>query len=242
MCARTKQPPRKKVPTGPLKTITKNRDDIVTKYPDRLKFLTDMGFDDKQAQAALEKTNYNVEEAAKLLMTGIPKMKKPKSEDISDDEDNDDKKDQTETFEEQITADSYPSNSLSAGHANGCSSPKPNLESSPKETDLEKPKEESTERRYTGLFRDLSDDFIDYGEGKKESTKYNHKCIVEGYSDSDSETTKTQTINEEVNEEVQDAHEEETTINQSSDDEEEKEHEKKTTPEEWNRGIRRKRS
>lgn len=96
----------------------------------------------------------------------------------------------------------------------------------PKETDLEKPKEESTERRYTGLFRDLSDDFIDYGEGKKESTKYNHKCIVEGYSDSDSETTKTQTINEEVNEEVQDAHEEETTINQSSDDEEEKEHEK----------------
>ena len=59
----------KKVPTGPLKTITKRTDDIVTKYPDRLKFLTNMGFDERQAQAALEKTDYDVEYAAARAST-----------------------------------------------------------------------------------------------------------------------------------------------------------------------------
>ena len=214
MCTRIKQPPRQKKPTTPFTTITKRNDDIETQFPDRLDYLKNMGFDERQAQAALEKTNYDVEEATKLLKSGIPKMKKPKSEDISDDEDSEDEKDKTETIEEQNTADSHPSNSLSAGQADGCPSPKPNLESSPKETDLEEPKNENKEEGYTGLFRDLSDDFIDYGEGKKETSTYKHKCIVEGYSDSDSETTENQT-----KEEVQDVQEEETP-NIPSDDEE----------------------
>ena len=141
MCARTKQPPRGKFPIGPLKTITKRTDDIVTKYPDRLKFLTDMGFDDRQAQAALEKTDYNVEEAAKLLKSEHTKLNKPKSEDDINDEveDEDEPKgqEQMETFGEQADADQVPAASLSAGNADQVPIPKPNSETSPKGTDPE---------------------------------------------------------------------------------------------------------
>ena len=141
MCARTKQPPRGKFPIGPLKTITKRTDDIVTKYPDRLKFLTDMGFDDRQAQAALEKTDYNVEEAAKLLKSEHTKLNKPKSEDDINDEveDEDEPKgqEQMETFGEQADADQVPAASLSAGNADQVPILKPNSETSPKGTDPE---------------------------------------------------------------------------------------------------------
>ena len=162
MCARTNQPPRRKFPIGPLKTITKRTDDIVTKYPDRLKFLTNMGFDDRQAQAALEKTDYNVEEAAKLLKSAT------KSEDdISDeveDEDEDEPKgqDQTETIGERVDADKIPTGSLSAGIADNVPFPKPNSETSPKETD---PEEQQTK--------------------EKKKAKKKQFCIVEGFSDSD---------------------------------------------------------
>ena len=146
MCARTKQPPRRKFPTGPLKTIMKRTDDIETEFPDRLKFLTNMGFDERQAQAALEKTDYDVEEAAKLLKSRQMKLKKPKKEeDVEDDEvegeeeDEDEPKGrgQTETIGERVDADKVPTDSLSAGIADKVPVPKPNSETSPKVTDPE---------------------------------------------------------------------------------------------------------
>ena len=169
MCARTKQPARKKVPTGPLKTITKPTDDIETKFPDRLKFLTNMGFDERQAQAALEKTDYDVQKAAKLLKSGQMKLKKPKKEEnIEDDEDDTEEAEPmgqglTETIGERADADKIPTGSLSAGIADTVPFPKPNSETSPKETDPEErePKE------------------------KKNAKKKKQFCIVEGFSDSD---------------------------------------------------------
>ena len=146
MCARTKQPPRRKFPTGPLKTIMKRTDDIETEFPDRLKFLTNMGFDERQAQAALEKTDYDVEEAAKLLKSRQMKLKKPKKEeDVEDDEVEDEEEDedepkgqrQKETIGERVDADKVPTGSLSAGIADKVPVPKPNSETSPKGTDPE---------------------------------------------------------------------------------------------------------
>ena len=144
MCARTKQPPRRKFPTGPLKTIMKRTDDIETEFPDRLKFLTNMGFDERQAQAALEKTDYDVEEAAKLLKSRQMKLKKPKKEeDVEDDEVEDEEEDedepkgqrQKETIGERVDADKVPTGSLSAGIADKVPVPKPNSETSPNVTD-----------------------------------------------------------------------------------------------------------
>ena len=164
MCARTKQPARLQKPTTPFTTITKRNDDIKTQFPDRLQFLTNMGFDERQAQAALEKTNYDVEQAATLLKSGQMTLNKPKSEeDEIDDEENDNEDDdaqpkgqgQTETDGERADADKIPTASLSAGIADKVPVPKPNLKLSSKETD------------------------------PKEQQKKKPICIVEGFSDSD---------------------------------------------------------